>query len=336
MPCGQPKLSSMPSAPASCVFLVISCHASRLRLDHERHEQGPIGKCLLDPRDFFQVDVERPVGDQFNIIKSHHLAAVIIDGPVTRRDVDDRLAGERLPDGPAPSGLEGATDLVFGVGRRPGRQPERIGRLDPAEFDRQVGHVAPALRPGHSRSPAPASARFVGFPVPRSYHLRRHPRFLRRFEGSRHRQRVRECWSRPVARSTTILPLSHLSLAGRRPARAVAPGRVPSRPYRLGSRSWIRPSSSRAGPGVIGRRARFARIRPPDEAFGAEHVNRLCVPLKPHAVGAGELVLVGKSRYQRLRAPIGNRTVSAPSRLAAVATSIAVLPAPITTTFTPT
>ena len=29
MPCGQPKLSSIPSAPASWVFLVISCHASR-------------------------------------------------------------------------------------------------------------------------------------------------------------------------------------------------------------------------------------------------------------------------------------------------------------------
>ena len=94
------------------------------RLDHQRDEERPIGIRLLDPRDLLEVDVERAIGDQFDIIEPHHLSAVVIDGAVARRDVDDRLARERLPDGPAPAGVEGAADLVFGVGRR-ARTPAR-------------------------------------------------------------------------------------------------------------------------------------------------------------------------------------------------------------------
>ncbi len=110
------------------------------RLDHQRDEERPIGMGLLDPRDLLEIHLERAIGDQFDIIESHHFSSVVIDGAVARRDVDDRLARQRLPDRATPAGVERATDLVFGVGRRTGCQPERVRRLDAAEFDRQVGH----------------------------------------------------------------------------------------------------------------------------------------------------------------------------------------------------
>ncbi len=148
MPCGQPKLSSMPSAPASWVFLVISCQASRVDSTISDTKSARSGYAFLTRAISFEVDLERPIGDQFDIIETHHLSAVVIDGAVARRDVDDRLVGERLPDGASPAGVEGAANLVLGVGRRAGRQPEGVRRLHSAEFDRQIGHPVPALLVG--------------------------------------------------------------------------------------------------------------------------------------------------------------------------------------------
>ena len=39
----------------------------------------------------------------------------------------------------------------------------------------------------------------------------------------------------------------------------------------------------------------------------ADHADRLGKPLEAHAVGPGELVFVGESRYQGLGSPVGDR-----------------------------
>ena len=197
MPCGQPKLSSMPSAPASWVFLVISCQASRCRLDHERHKKRPIGIRLLDPRDFLEVDLERPIGDQFNIIEPHHLAAVVIDGAVARRDVDDRLVRQRLPDRPAPAGVEGAANLIFGVGRRAGRQPERDW-VPSRRRIRSTGRSCGLLAGRGSEACAALSCHeraTCEFRVPRSCRPARRRRLRRPCADSRRRRRARRYWS---------------------------------------------------------------------------------------------------------------------------------------------
>src|SRR6516164_3953106 len=48
--------------------------------------------------------------------------------------------GNRFPDGPAPTRVERAPHLIFGIGRRRGGQPKRVWRFDAAEFDAEVGH----------------------------------------------------------------------------------------------------------------------------------------------------------------------------------------------------
>ena len=188
MPCGQPKLSSMPSAPVSCVCLVISCQASRCRFHHQRDEERPVGISLLDPGDFSEIHFQRAIGDQLDIIEAHHLSPVVIDRAIARRDVDDRLARDRLPDRAAPAGVERAADLVFGIGRRGGGQPERIRRLDAAEFDRQVGHAHVRFLEKVYR----AVSTGMDSPAPRSFHPARRRRLRRRCEGSRRRRRAWE------------------------------------------------------------------------------------------------------------------------------------------------
>src|SRR5262245_39914303 len=104
-----------------------------LRLDHERDEQGVLGVRLLDTGDFPEVDLQGAVGDEFNVVQADDLAAVVVDAAVARGDVDDRLVGDSLPNSAAPTGVEGTADLVLGVGRRRGGEPERVRGLDAAE-----------------------------------------------------------------------------------------------------------------------------------------------------------------------------------------------------------
>ena len=106
-----------------------------VRFDHERDEQGVVRIGLLDAGDLAEVVVEGAVGDEFDVVQAEQLSAVVVDAAVAGGDVDDRLEAERLPDGPAPAGVERPADLVFGIGRRGRREPERVGRLDAAEFD---------------------------------------------------------------------------------------------------------------------------------------------------------------------------------------------------------
>jgi hypothetical protein len=141
MPCGQPKLSSIPSAP--CVLGAANDVVPRFgsRFHHQRHEHGMMRVIALDFGDLAKIVLQGAVGDQLDVVQAGDLASVVVDRPVARADVDDRLAAEGFPNHPAPSGIEGPPHLIRRIGRRRRSQPERIRCLHPAEFDRQISHA---------------------------------------------------------------------------------------------------------------------------------------------------------------------------------------------------
>ena len=150
MPCGQPKFSSRPSAPASSARLHDVVPGLALRFHHQRGDHGVLRIALLDLGDLAQVDFERPVGDELDVVEAHHALAVPIDGGVARGDVDDGLA-EGLPDGAAPAGVEGAHHLIAAIGGRTGGQPEGIGAADAR---RSWWSDQPCSASSHARMPA--------------------------------------------------------------------------------------------------------------------------------------------------------------------------------------
>ena len=102
---------------------------------HQRDDHGAIGPVALHLLDLAQIDLQRPVGDQLDIVEADHLVVVQMHRAVARGDVHDRrILAQGLPDDAAPAGLEGAHDIVFLVGRRRGSQPEGIGRFDADEI----------------------------------------------------------------------------------------------------------------------------------------------------------------------------------------------------------
>ncbi len=113
---------------------------------HDRDHQRPVRPVLLDLLDLLQVHLQRPVGDQFDVVEAEQPPVRAPDRAVARPvDIDHRRAflAQRLPHHAAPAGLEGALDIVRLVGRRRRRQPERIGRPDPDEVVADVSHLCP-------------------------------------------------------------------------------------------------------------------------------------------------------------------------------------------------
>ena len=96
--------------------------------DHERDQERPVRPVALDLLDLLQVHLERPVGDQLDVVEADHAPVLGVDGAVARAvDVDDRrVLAQRLPDHAAPAGAEGALDIVGLVGGR-GARPARTG-----------------------------------------------------------------------------------------------------------------------------------------------------------------------------------------------------------------
>jgi hypothetical protein len=140
MPCGQPKFSSSPSAPASSVRFTISCQAVARRFHHQRRDHGVLRVTLLDFGDLAQVGVDGAVADELDIVQPHHALAVPIDRGIARRDVENGVA-DGFPDGAAPALVERAHDLLAAVGGRAGRQPERVGTANAGEISGEIGHV---------------------------------------------------------------------------------------------------------------------------------------------------------------------------------------------------
>src|SRR4051795_1876335 len=103
---------------------------------------------LLYLRHFAKIDFDAAIADEFDVIEAHDALAVPIGSRVARTDIGDGLA-DGLPHRAAPTGIEGAHDLLAAVGGRGRSQPERIGRIDGsgktanAQIRRGVTHVGP-------------------------------------------------------------------------------------------------------------------------------------------------------------------------------------------------
>ena len=125
MPCGQPKFSSMPSAPASAERLHELMPALP-RVNHERSDDRAVGPALLDFGNLAEIGLHRTVADEFDVIEANHAHRADIQRRVARGGINDRIANG-LPDHSAPAGLEGPVHLVSRIGRRAGGDPERVG-----------------------------------------------------------------------------------------------------------------------------------------------------------------------------------------------------------------
>ena len=119
---------------------MMSCQASRLRFDHGGDDDGAIRPGPFHLGDLAEIDFERTIGDQLDVVDGEHPLAAVVPGAVAIRNVQHRRA-DGLPDGAAPAGFERAVDLRAGVGRRRRGQPERIRRADAREVDAEISHV---------------------------------------------------------------------------------------------------------------------------------------------------------------------------------------------------
>ena len=82
MPCGHPKFSSSPSAPASSARCTISCQVSRLL---STISEAITTWCRIAPLYFghlLQIHFDGAVGDELNVIEAHHAPALPVDGGV--------------------------------------------------------------------------------------------------------------------------------------------------------------------------------------------------------------------------------------------------------------
>ena len=105
-----------------------------LGLDHQRDNDRVFRIFFLALRNFFEVDLERPVGDQLYVIQPDHPQSALIKTRKPRRHIRDRLA-KRFPNCSAPTCVERAFYHRAHIRRRRARQPERIRRFDPCEID---------------------------------------------------------------------------------------------------------------------------------------------------------------------------------------------------------
>src|SRR3546814_2231289 len=80
---------------------------------HQRDDHRPVGPVALDLLDLLQVDLQRPVGDQLDVVQPGDPVALVGIGAVTRRDIDDRRAvlAQRPPHHAAPRSEEHTSEL---------------------------------------------------------------------------------------------------------------------------------------------------------------------------------------------------------------------------------
>ena len=109
---------------------------------HQAGDKCPVRPCTLHRLDFLKVYIQRPVSDQLDVVQSEQAPVSTPDRAVAwPADIDDmRIESKCLPNNTAPSGLEGADDVIFLVGRRRRSQPEGIGGFDAYEVVSQVSH----------------------------------------------------------------------------------------------------------------------------------------------------------------------------------------------------
>ena len=153
-------------------------------LHHQRSDNHMLRIPSLRLRNLLQVHLDRPVGDQLDIVESHHPLPRPVDRRVPRTHICNRLPN-RLPHRSAPARIEGPHHLLTAVRRRCRSQPERIQHRNPAErrLKRRPNHSAPPAKP---QSQAPPVSR----PQP-------HPQLHAHHSCSRLQQKTSNAWSAP-------------------------------------------------------------------------------------------------------------------------------------------
>src|SRR5258708_36553510 len=76
-----------------------------LRFDHQRRDDRVLRKTLLYFSNLPEVDVNRAVADELDIIEAHHALILKVYRPITGTGIDNRFA-DRLPDRSTPSRFE--------------------------------------------------------------------------------------------------------------------------------------------------------------------------------------------------------------------------------------
>ncbi len=109
---------------------------------HERDDHGAVGPVAFDARDLLEVGLQRPVGDEFDVVEADHAAVLRHERGIARAvHVDHRrVFAQRLPHHTAPARFESAGDVDLFVGGRRGSEPERVGAVDAQEIAADVGH----------------------------------------------------------------------------------------------------------------------------------------------------------------------------------------------------
>ena len=153
IPCGQPKLSSMPSAPVSLTRLTMSYQVWALDSTISETTTAWLGYRRLTSATLGQVGLDRAVADELDVGQADEPTAADLERAEPGGDIRDRLA-DRLPDDAPPTRVEGPGDHLAGVGDRARGQPEGVGAAD-------AGHVGEQVHTRHGgiRGPDGSDAR---------------------------------------------------------------------------------------------------------------------------------------------------------------------------------
>ena len=139
---------------------------------HQRDDHGAVGPVAFNALDLFEVGLQRPVGDQLDVVQADHAAVLRHERGIARAvDVDHcRVFAQRLPHHAAPARLKGTGDVDLFVGGWCGGQPEGVRALDAQEIAANVchgcsrenwggrvqatsGHIKPSVRRGWRQRP---------------------------------------------------------------------------------------------------------------------------------------------------------------------------------------
>src|SRR5438067_4630400 len=97
----------------ACVFRATNdvMPSRTLRFDHQRGNHRVLRKALLHLADLAEIDFDRTIADQLDVVEPDHPLILIINRTVSRGGIDDWFA-DGLPDGATPSCVESAHHLI--------------------------------------------------------------------------------------------------------------------------------------------------------------------------------------------------------------------------------
>ena len=107
---------------------------------HERNDHGPVGEKADAFRNFFKVDIEWPIANEFDVVETHNVFATVPYSRIAGGNVFD-LCAQGFPNYAAPAGFKGTKDIVLLIGRWCTCQPKGIGGGNAEEGGGDVCHI---------------------------------------------------------------------------------------------------------------------------------------------------------------------------------------------------